>query len=264
MLKVFKTKNYFILVTLSIIINSHYVYAQSNFSEELLGGETIEMIFVDGGSFVMGCTAEQENYCRDNEKPAHKVTLNSFYIGKYPVTQRQFIAIMGETPSRIKGCDDCPVENINFFEVQEFIKELNKITGKQYRLPTEAEWEFAARGGNKSRGYIYSGGNNLSEVGWYDDTKVNKMQPVGLKRPNELGIYDMSGNVWEWCENWFENYCEKEKVNPKGPERGRFKVLRGGSWTVTKNNCRVSSRHRYFPNIKTFDYGFRLALDSKQ
>ena len=243
------------------------LYTQNNY-EESVSGVNIKMIYVEGGTFTMGCTSEQGDDCRENEKPAHKVSLSGFYIGKYPVTNQEFEAVMGSSPSRIKGCPDCPVENVNWFEAQEFIEKLNEITGKKYRLPTEAEWEYSARGGvsatiNNRQSYKYSGSNNIDEVAWYQSSKESRINPVGLKKPNKPGIYDMSGNVWEWCSDWYGEYTPKPKTNPTGVERSRFKVLRGGSWIVTENNCRVSARHRYFPNTKTYDFGFRIASDAK-
>ena len=157
-----------------------------------------EMIFVQGGTFTMGCTSEQGEVCWDHEKPAHQVTLSDFYIGKYEVTQEQWRAVMGNNPSHFTGDEHLPVENVLFNEVQEFITILNSLTGKKYRLPTEAEWEYAARGGRNSLGFMYSGSNTVGNVAWYSGNSNEKTHPVGTKTPNELGIYDMSGNVMEW------------------------------------------------------------------
>ncbi len=203
------------------------------------------MVFVKGGCFTMGCTSEQSN-CNDDEKPTHRVCLDDFYIGKYEVNQKQWKEIMGNNPSYNK-CDDCPVEKVSWNDVQEFIKKLNQKTGHNYRLPTEAEWEYAARGGQQSNGYKYSGSNNLDEVGWYwknsgddylsgdwdwDKIKKNhcKTHKVGQKKANELGIYDMSGNVWEWCSDWYgsDYYKSSPERDPQGPFNGRNRVNRGG------------------------------------
>ncbi len=212
-----------------------------------------EMVFVEGGTFKMG----SNDY--DSEKPIHDVTLSDFYIGKYPVTQAQWHAVMGENPSHFKGCDDCPVENVSWDDVQEFIKKLNDRTGKNYRLPTEAEWEYAARGGNKSKGYKYAGSDNLDEVGWYNGNAGSKTHPVGQKKPNELGIYDMSGNVWEWCADWYGAYPSEPQTNPTGPAKGTDRVVRGGSWVDFDNFCRVSYRFRYNFDFRNLNIGFRLA-----
>ena len=161
-----------------------------------------DMVFVEGGTFTMGCTPEQWNDCLDNEKPAHQVTLSDFYIGKYEVTQVQWVAVMGNNPSSIKG-DNLPVGNVSWDDVQEFIERLNEKTGENYRLPTEAEWEYAARGGNRSMGYKYSGSNDVGNFSWYQGSiSINSKYPVGTKMANELGIHDMSGNVLEWVSDF--------------------------------------------------------------
>ena len=236
--------------------------AQGNYNE-VINDVKIEMVYLEGGIYERGCTAEQVKYCRVDEKPVHKVRLKSFYLGKYPVTQKQYEAVMGKIPSGFKSCANCPVENLNWFEANEFIKKLNELSGQNYRLPTEAEWEYAARGGKQTKGFLYSGSNEIEIVGWHYYDKLAVLQPVGQKDPNEAGIFDMSGNVWEWCSDWYGEYSSNNINNPKGPSQGRFKVLRGGSWNVSENHCRVSRRHRYFPNTKTFDFGFRLAKDAE-
>jgi formylglycine-generating enzyme required for sulfatase activity len=217
-----------------------------------------EMVFVEGGTFLMGCTGEQGNDCFDDEKPVHQVTVSSFNIGKYEVTQSQWKAIMDDNPSRFKGVN-LPVENVSWNDVQEFIRRLNAATGKQYRLPTEAEWEFAARGGNKSRGYKYSGSDNPDDVSWYDANSGGSTHPVGTKLPNELGIYDMSGNVWEWCSDYWEDYSDSTQANPKGPSSDIERVNRGGSWFYYAKNTRVSIRNGSAPGHLGDIFGFRLA-----
>jgi formylglycine-generating enzyme required for sulfatase activity len=221
----------------------------------------IEMIRVEGGTFLMGCSDDE---CNDNELPQHQVTLSSFQISKYPITQKQWISIMGNNPSFFRG-DDLPVETVNWHNVQDFIFALNKATGKNYRLPTEAEWEFAARGGNKSEGYKYSGSNNIDEVAWYYNNSNNKTHPVGTKKPNELGIYDMSGHVLEWCNDWYEDYNALFQNNPQGPHSGNWKVLRGGDGcTPFVSACRVSwrpyMRPEYSGGDRPIPFGFRLVL----
>jgi formylglycine-generating enzyme required for sulfatase activity len=215
----------------------------------------IEMVYVKGGTFQMG-----SNDGDSDEKPVHTVTVSDFYIGKYEVTQKQWREIMGNNPSNFKNCDNCPVEMVSWNDVQEFIKKLNQKTGKNYRLPTEAEWEYAARGGSQSRGYKYAGSNNIGEVAWYDDNSSSKTHAVGGKKPNELGIYDMSGNVYEWCSDWYGNYSAGSQRNPQGPTSGTIRVLRGGGWGSGAGVCRVSGRFLNAPGGRDRNSGFRLAV----
>ena len=217
------------------------------------------MVYVSGGTFTMGATSEQGSDAYDWEKPAHSVTLSGYYIGKYEVTQELWKAVMGSNPSYYKG-DNLPVERVSWNDVQEFLRKLNAMTGKRYRLPTEAEWEFAARGGNSSRGYKYSGGNSLGSVAWYYDNSGSRTHAVGTKSPNELGIYDMSGNVLEWCQDWWGSYSSSSQRNPKGPNSGSDRVDRGGSWLNDARLCRVSNRGGNTPDDRNFSLGFRLAL----
>ena len=216
------------------------------------------MVYVEGGTFTMGATSEQKKP-DDDEKPTHRVSLSSFYIGKYEVTQALWKAVMGSNPSHFEG-DNLPVENVSWNDCQTFLRKLNAMTGKNFRLPTEAEWEFAARGGNRSRGYQYSGSNVLSDVAWYYDNSGSKTHNVGTKAPNELGIYDMSGNVWEWCQDWKGSYIGSAQTNPKGPSSGSYRVDRGGSWFNFAWSCRVACRYCHTPDYRYFDLGFRLAL----
>jgi formylglycine-generating enzyme required for sulfatase activity len=215
------------------------------------------MVFVEGGTFQMGSSSGESD-----EKPVHLVTLSSFKIGKYEVTQEQWKAVMGSNPSFFSGCDNCPVESVSWNDVQEFIRKLNAQTGKDYRLPTEAEWEFAAKGGKQSRGYTYSGSNDLGSVAWYDDHNgENKTHPVGSKQGNELEIYDMTGNVWEWCSDWHGPYSSYNETNPTGASSGQYRVLRGGSWRGSSHaNHRNEIRDRCIPNCHYYWSGFRLVL----
>jgi formylglycine-generating enzyme required for sulfatase activity len=222
--------------------------------------DDIAMVYVPGGTFMMGCTSEQGDDCEDHERPAHQVSLSSFQIGKYEVTQAQWETVMGNNPSYSKNCPNCPVETVYWYDIQDFISRLNAKTGKKYRLPTEAEWEYAARGGNRSRGNKYSGSNNLDEVAWYDQTSGSKTHSVGGKKPNELGIYDMIGNVWEWCGDWHGYYSNSSQSNPKGPSSGSRRVLRGSGWFGNAKNCRVSNRFFNSPDIRNYNGGFRLVL----
>ena len=225
------------------------------------GSGSIEMIFVEGGTFTMGCTSEQGSDCYDSEKPAHKVTLNSFSIGKYEVTQKQWQDVMGSNPSYFGNCDNCPVEMVSWNDVQDFIQRINAKTGSNYRLPTEAEWEYAARGGKQSRGYKYSGSDDINAVAWYTDNSSSKTHAVGQKQANELGIYDMSGNIWEWCSDWYGNYPSYPQNNPTGSESGSYRVSRGGSWFILAQYCRASYRFSdYSPDDRDSNMGFRLVV----
>jgi len=222
---------------------------------------SLDMVHVKGGTFTMGCTPEQGNDCDSDENPAHKVTLSDFYIGKYEVTQKLWKEVMDDNPSEFKG-DNLPVENINWEEIQTFILMLNKKTGKKYRLPTEAEWEYAARGGNKSKGYKYSGSNDVVYVAWYDGNSDEATHPIGTKEPNELGIYDMSGNVWEWVNDWHDGYSSgsSPEINPTGPSSGSLRVLRGGVYHDFEQHCRIANRFGNSPGDRYISFGFRLAL----
>ena len=232
---------------------------EANSCRFMVNGVSFEMVRVEGGTFRMGATSEQKDEAWDREKPVHSVTLSGYYIGKTEVTQVLWEAVMGINPSRFKG-DYLPVENVSWDDCQEFIRKLNSMTGQNFRLPTEAEWEFACRGGNNSRGYKYSGSNNLGSVAWYDGNSGNKTHPVGTKAPNELGIYDMSGNVWEWCADWYGDYSSGAQTNPTGPYGGSNRVYRGGSWNYDVGRCRSSNRDFYYPWIRDIILGLRLAL----
>ena len=222
-------------------------------------GISIDMVRVEAGPFTMGATQEMKDPW-DDEKPAHQVTLtNDYYIGKYEVTQALWQAVMGNNPSGFKG-DNLPVEKVSWNDCQEFISKLNRITGKTFRLPTEAEWEYAARGGKKSRGYQYSGSNNISDVAWYGDNSGSKTHAVGSKQANELGIYDMSGNVWEWCQDWYEDYSSSSQTNPTGATSGSYRVFRGGGWMHTAWYCRSSYRNCNSPDYRSSFLGLRLVL----
>ena len=231
----------------------------NNISIPVKDGISIDMVRVEAGTFTMGATAEMEDPM-DWEKPTHRVTLtNDYYIGKYEVTQALWQAVMGNNPSYFKG-DNLPVEQVSWDDCQDFLSKLNRITGKMFRLPTEAEWEYAARGGNKSRGYQYSGSNNLSDVAWYDDNSGKKTHAVGTKQANELGIYDMNGNVFEWCQDWYGEYNSSSQVNPTGANSGSYRVIRGGSWYFSAMYSRSSCRYEHAPGYRSTIFGLRLVL----
>ena len=217
------------------------------------------MVYVAGGIFTMGATSDQGNDAYDLEKPSHQVTLSSFLIGRFEVTQEEWEVVMGSNPSYFKG-KKLPVEKVSWDDCQKFIRKLNQLTGKQFRLPTEAEWEYASRGGSKSRGYKYAGGNGIGSVAWYDDNSGNTTHEVGKKQPNELGLYDMSGNVWEWCQDWYGDYSSSSQTNPTGSSSGSYRVYRGGCWSDLARFCRVSYRDGDAPGFRIYDLGLRLAL----
>lgn len=223
------------------------------------GGVAFRMIRVEGGTFTMGATREQGSDAFDDEKPTHDVTLSSYSIGETPVTQELWQAVMGGNPSRFEGVQR-PVEIVSWYDCQDFIGKLNELTGKAFRLPTEAEWEYAARGGKQSKGYKYSGSNNINEVAWYDANSSGQTHPVKEKMPNELGIYDMSGNVWEWCRDWYGSYSSSPQTNPKGPTSGSYLVFRGGGWGSDALYCRLSRRNYHDPSFTLYRLGLRLAL----
>lgn len=225
-----------------------------------VNGVQFTMVAVKGGTFTMGATSEQGSDVWDFEKLAHQVTLSDYYIGQTEVTQALWKAVMGSNPSRRIG-DNLPVENVSWNDCQAFIQKLNQLTGKQFCLPTEAEWEYAARGGRKSRDYKYAGGNNIGSVAWYDGNSGKETHAVATKQANELGIYDMSGNVWEWCSDWYGDYTSSSQSDPQGPSSGSRRVYRGGCCYNVARLCRVSIRNYNTPNYRGGDLGLRLSCN---
>ncbi len=219
---------------------------------------TKNMVLIKGGTFKMG----NINKLESTSKPIHEVTLSSFYINKFEVTTNQWNSIM-EKSIESTSLDE-PIKNITWSDVQIFIKTLNKLTGQIFRLPTESEWEFASRGGVHSKNYFYSGSNNSKEVAVYNDFKTIKISDIGSKKPNELGLFDMSGNVSEWCSDWFGYYSDESKLNPKGPSNGTGKVVRGGGWNNYIYNCKNTYRGYSNPEEKSSNIGFRLVLEFKK
>ncbi len=233
------------------------------------------MVLAEGGTFRMGSNDRLET-----EKPEHMVRITSFYINKYAVTQKEWIAIMGSNPSELDG-EFLPIDNISWYDAVVFCNKRSVaegftpcyiINGEEvtcnwevngYRLPTEAEWEFAMRGGNHSQGYEFSGSNDINEVAWYADNSGWTAHPIGLKKENELGLFDMSGNIYEWCWDIYGPYTGEDKKNPKGPEEGPNRVFRGGSWSSKKDYCTVSNR--YYDNAanQMFNIGLRLVRTIK-
>ena len=237
-------------------------------------GVSFKMVAVEGGTFMMGATAEQGSDAYNNEKPAHQVTLSSYSIGQTEVTQALWQAVMGSNPSYFTPTNGYaenlqrPVEWVSWNACQTFISKLNQMTGKNFRLPTEAEWEYAARGGKLSQGYKYAGSNDIDAVAWYwssipsqsSGTAGYGTQTVATKSPNELGLYDMSGNVWEWCQDWYGSYSSDAQTNPAGPVSGSYRVHRGGGWDNYARLCRVSHRACDSSGGYWSSYGLRLAL----
>jgi len=232
----------------------------------ILDNLVANMVRVEGGTFTMGATPEQVGVSEDNEKPIHQVTLSSFSIGRYEVTQEEWEAVMGSNKSYKKG-DRCPAERVSWIDCQTFIRKLNAATGKRFRLPTEAEWEYAARGGKLSNGYRYPGSNDPNQVAWYYENSRNVGEDsadygthvVGTLAPNELGLYDMAGNVSEWCQDWYGNYRGGMQTNPKGPASGKYHIARGGNWYNDVTQSRVSFRGSLGPSYVDWWLGLRLA-----
>ncbi len=258
----------------------------------IIGRLESNMIYVEGGSFMMGCTPEEIG-CSGDEHPRHEITLSSYYISKYEVTKKEFGEFVRQTDyktdaekegwsyvwngsewnketgvnwrhnvsGRGNQGDDHPVIRVSWNDAVAYSEWLSKKTGKSYRLPTEAEWEYASRGGNQSRGYLYSGSNKIDLVAWYDGNSGGKTHAIGEKRANELGLYDMTGNVWEWCSDWYgKDYynVSKGKSNPIGPTSGTDRVRRGGSWYHAPKICRVAFRSRFTPSFRFINVGFRV------
>ena len=240
-----------------------------------VNGVSFKMLPVEGGTFTMGATSEQGSDAFDEEKPTHSVTLSSYYMGETEVTLALWQAVMGKSVTQIANengwntygvGDNYPMYGVSWGDCQTFINKLNQLLagqlgGKRFALPTEAQWEYAARGGKKSRGYKYSGSNTLDNVAWYiNTTDDNGTKPVGTKTPNELGLYDMSGNVWEWCSDWYGSYSSSAQTDPTGPTSGSDRVFRGGNWFCRARYCRVSHRNYISPDYANFNLGLRLAL----
>jgi len=220
----------------------------------------ISLCYMESGTFTRG-DIWGDGF--EDERPLHEVFLSGYFIGRYPVTQSLWKKVMNTNPSFFKG-DDHPVEQVNWYDTQEFIKRLNAMTGYMFSLPTEAQWEFAARGGIHSKGYKYSGSDDLNLVAWYDKNEKEQTRPVGQKKENEIGLFDMNGNVWEWCQDWKGPYSDTLQINPQGPSSGEEKVCKGGSWGRNNQRCRISYRGDDKPNLIYYTLGFRLVLNMDQ
>ena len=221
----------------------------------------MKFIGIAGGCFQMGSPASEKER-GDNEGPVHEVCLDGFQMGKYEVTQKQWRGMMGSNPSEFSGCDECPVENVSWDDVQKFIRKLNARGQGKYRLPTEAEWEYVCRSGGKPEKYC--GGNDIDRLAWYSGNSGSKTHPVGQKAANGLGIYDMSGNVWEWVSDWYKNkyYADSPRENPQGPSGGSSRVFRGGRWNSSPAYVRSAGRGHGDPGYRDSSLGFRLARTS--
>jgi formylglycine-generating enzyme required for sulfatase activity len=238
---------------LSIIVCMPFVFSNAQDLQKI--EKMLEFVKVEGGTFMMGNTELSDAI-------VHEVEISSFYMQKTEVTQELWVAVMGENPSKNKS-ENCPVESISWKEVQAFILKLNSLSGKKYRLPTEAEWEYAARGGNNSKGLKYAGSDDADEVAWnYHNSKII-IHPVAQKKANELGLYDMSGNVSEWCQDWYGNYPQSVLKNPKGAKSGKDRVVRGGSYNGYPTSCNIAERNYWAPGLRGPDLGFRLVYSVK-
>ena len=244
------------VTALTTLVNMYTEQSSRTFTAN---GVSFKMVRVDGGTFTMGATSEQGDEAKSNEKPTHQVTLSSYYMGETEVTQELWQAVMGSNPSEFSG-GQRPVETVSWEDCQEFITKLNTLTGQNFRLPTEAEWEFAARGGNKSLGCKYAGSGIAGCVAWTQDNSSEMTHNVALMLPNELGLYDMSGNVWEWCQDWYAKYGSSSQTDPKGASSGDMRVFRGGSWYYGAALSRVSRRGTGDPTSTGSALGLRLAL----
>jgi formylglycine-generating enzyme required for sulfatase activity len=275
--------------TFSIISNTTKYIREQCMPPSIDRGIEPEMIFVQGGTYQMGCNSGDSD-----EKPAHSVTVSSFYISKYEITNEDYIKFLNAKNLNSNGSYNaqelidmndedcaigyrdgsfyfkgssyadnkkCPVIEVTWYGAVEYCNWLSQTTGKTYRLPTEAEWEYAARGGSLSHGYIYSGSNNINEVAWYEGNSGGKTHSVGTKQPNELGIYDMSGNVCEWCSDWYGKYKRRLQINLQCPPRKKYRVIRGGSWYILASYCRVTHRYYYIPTVSYSIVGFRIVRE---
>ena len=233
---------------------------------QVADGVEMEMVWVEGGSFTMGSNATPKGVKLTYAlaRPEHRVTVDGYFIGRYEVTQGLWQAVMGENPSKFKGSANLPVESVSWTEAQEFAMRLSQMTGRRFRLPSEAEWEYAARGGSKSQRNPYAGcnRNQLDNHGWYCVNSDGSTHAVGQLQPNELGLYDMSGNVAEWCQDWVEAYTSEEQTNPRGPRQGENRVLRGGHYNSTSAACTVYDRGWYLPSGKYELYGLRIVMEA--
>lgn len=222
-----------------------------------------EMVIIPAGSFMMGTPDTERDdpnaSTNDKEKPQHTVQIPSFSLGKYEITQAEWVAVMGENPSENDG-DKMPVDHVTWEMGQEFVKKLSTLTGKNYRIPSEAEWEYAARAGSTTQYYDNKDSSTLVDYAWYAANSQLQAHPVGEKKANQFGLHDMHGNVYQWCQDWYGDYPPRDVTDPKGPEKGLARVLRGGSWKSNPLSCRSAERLRYEPGARFHLYGFRVCF----
>ena len=250
----------------SALSGAQLVTADSLVVVDLPGGARLEMVHVAGGTFTMGNNERRGlkvNY--EASQPEHRVTVGDYFIGRYEVTQSQWTAVMGDNPSRFRSADgsadSLPVEQVSWMAAQQFCTLLSQMTGRRFRLPTEAEWEYAARGGAFSHNTPFAGAPAAASVGWYCVNSDGHTHPVGRMKANELGLYDMCGNVLEWCSDWMAPYSAAEADNPQGPSDGESRVLRGGHFNSTSPGCTVYDRAWYLPTGSYEYYGLRLVME---
>lgn len=246
------------LSILAILLSPLQIFSQGKGTAVVCHDASIEMVFVTGGTFEMG-----SNTGKRDARPAHPITLNDFFIGKYEVTQAFWEAVMGYNPSELSGCPRCPVNDMSWEQLMVFLDTLQQCTGKVFRLPTEAEWEYAAQGGQHSKEYIYSGSNNIEEVAWLKVNSGERLHEVGLLKPNELGLYDMNGNAWELCQDWYNAnfYKSSPSVNPVDTNESKYRVSRGASWMSPIKYCKRSARNIDHPHHKRGNGGIRLVME---
>ena len=246
-------------VLIDIVLGRDAFGTEENRHTFQVGDVSFTMVTVVGGWFVMG-SRDGDQSAADDERPAHPVVVPTFAIGATEVTQQLWMAVMGSNPSSFTGNLQRPVDNVSWEDCQVFITRLNRLTGQTFRLPTEAEWEYAARGGNRSWSYTYAGSDQPTNVAWFSNNSGSTTAPVDTKAPNEIGLSDMSGNVAEWCSDWYGPYSDQEQTNPQGPQTGSYRVVRGGNWMLSADYCRTRHRDWRGPQARTTTIGFRLAM----
>ena len=256
-----------LIAAIALLLSAGHVFGQQRDSVarvDLPEGQQMELVWVEGGTYTMGSNeARGVDKRYESTRPEHTVHVGGCYVGRYEVTQAQWRVVMGENPSHFSGNDSLPVEQVTWTDAQRFVALLSQMTGHRFRLPTEAEWEYAARGGNRADGQPYAGcdRNRLPEYAWFCVNSDGHTHPVGRLMPNTLGLYDMGGNVAEWCSDWMAPYTDSEQKDPRGPKDGDSRILRGGHYNSTSPGCAVFDRGWYVPTGKTEYYGLRVVME---